>query len=207
MANRRATLASIGLVSLSLAVALAVPREAMLTASAQGTGSISGQVIWCSPLPLRAGVAGAEVPPESISGAPEMAQGTIVVIAPPAEPQLQPDGAVQPVPIPMPIPRPAPIRPIPAGAVLVAVQNTTLSARTDEAGSFRIDGVPLGQYFTVAAGPVRNAPAATAMRPNVLVTSAGEAVNVGQLALGGPCAFPRPLPAGAEGGAAPGEAP
>lgn len=43
-------------------------------------------------------------------------------------------------------------------------------------------------YYTVAAGPVRNAPSATAMPPNVLVGSASDTVNLLQLSLGGPCA-------------------
>jgi hypothetical protein len=46
------------------------------------------------------------------------------------------------------------------------------------------------------------------MRPNVLIGSSGEAVNVGQIALGGPCFF-GPVPLGAPGAAEgqPGEAP
>jgi len=200
--NPRIILASLGIVPLLLAGLLALPRETISTpAVAQGTGSITGQVIWCSPLPLRAGVAGAEIPDEVAAAVGQTIQGQ-----PPGVPVVvAPDGQVRPGPQPIPIPPPAPPRPIPAGAVLVAVQNTSLNARTDEGGNFRIDGVPVGQFYTVAAGPVRNAPAATAMRPNVAVNS-GETVNLGQLALGGgPCAFPRPLPAGAEG--APTDAP
>ena len=190
MTHRLFALASLGLTPLVVLALLALPRDAISTSVvAQGTGSITGQVIWCSPLPIRIGAAGAEVPQEAIA----QAEAGQAVEGQPA--LAQPDGGVRPPgqPVPIPIPRPVPPRPIPAGAVLVAVQNTSLSARTDEGGNFRIDGVPSGQYYTVAAGPIRNAPNATALRPNVLVGSAGETTNVGQLSLGGPCGFPLPL--------------
>ena len=80
-------------------------------------------------------------------------------------------------------PLPTPVTGLPAGAVLVAVQSTSLSARTDEAGRFTLSGVPAGQYFTVAAGPVANAVAATASRPNVMVTG-GQTLSIGTLSLG-----------------------
>jgi hypothetical protein len=73
---------------------------------------------------------------------------------------------------------------LPAGAVLVAVQNTSVSARTDEAGRFTLTGVPAGQYMTVAAGPVADSLSATADRPNVFVQG-GQAVDIGTLSLGG----------------------
>jgi hypothetical protein len=73
---------------------------------------------------------------------------------------------------------------LPAGAVLVAVQNTSISARTDEAGKFSLSGVPAGQYLTVAAGPVADSLSATAGRPNVLVNG-GQSLDIGTLALGG----------------------
>jgi hypothetical protein len=111
-----------------------------------------------------------------------------------------PDSQVQPQPIPVPA------NGLPAGAVLVAVQNTSISSRTDEAGHFTLEGVPAGQYMTVAAGPVANAASATAERPNVFV-SGGQNVDLGTLNLGGgggasPFGFPcRVLPGV---GAAPG---
>lgn len=74
---------------------------------------------------------------------------------------------------------------LPAGAVLVAVQNTSLSARTDETGRFTISGVPAGQYLTVAAGPVANSASAIAERPNVFVSNGGDRVDIGTLMLGG----------------------
>jgi hypothetical protein len=97
--------------------------------------------------------------------------------------------------------------------VLVAVQNTNVSARTDEAGRFSLSGVPAGQYMTVAAGPVADSLSATAERPNVFVQG-GQSVDIGTLSLGGggPIAFGFPC-RGALGGAAgtaeatPGEAP
>jgi hypothetical protein len=68
--------------------------------------------------------------------------------------------------------------------VLVAVQSTGVSARTDETGRFSLSGVPAGQYLTVAAGPVANAPNAIAERPNVFVNG-GQSVDIGNLSLGG----------------------
>jgi hypothetical protein len=73
---------------------------------------------------------------------------------------------------------------LPAGAVLVAVQGTPVNARTDETGRFSMDGVPAGQYLTIAAGPVGNAPNAIAERPNVFLTG-GQTVDIGNLSLGG----------------------
>src|SRR6202011_1488414 len=89
-------------------------------------------------------------------------------------------------------PVPAPVNGLPAGAVLVAVQNTGVNARTDEAGRFTLSGVPAGQYMTVAAGPVADSVSATALRPNVFV-SGGQSVDVGTLALGASTAQPFPI--------------
>jgi hypothetical protein len=97
---------------------------------------------------------------------------------------------------------------LPAGAVLVAVQSTGVSTRTDDTGSFTLSGVPAGQYLTVAAGPVADASAAIAARPNVFVNG-GQSVDLGTMSLGGSispagiaCRVP-PLPAGAVDGGAP----
>src|SRR5438132_7328836 len=100
--------------------------------------------------------------------------------------QAQPGGPEAPNAMPQPVPgtRPIPVNGLPAGAVLVAVQNTSVSARTDEAGRFTLSGVPAGQYMTVAAGPVANAESATAARPNVFV-GGGQTVDLGTLDLGG----------------------
>src|SRR5438552_3693386 len=103
--------------------------------------------------------------------------------------QAQPGAPAAPeapntMPQPAPGSRPIPITGLPAGAVLVAVQNTSVSARTDEAGKFTLSGVPAGQYMTVAAGPVANESSATAERPNVFVNG-GESVDVGTRSLGG----------------------
>ena len=108
---------------------------------------------------------------------------------------MTPDGQAEPgapaapeapntMPQPAPGSRPVPITGLPAGAVLVAVQNTSVSARTDETGKFTLSGVPAGQYMTVAAGPVANESSAVAERPNVFVNG-GESVDVGTLSLGG----------------------
>jgi hypothetical protein len=102
------------------------------------------------------------------------------------EAQAQPGAPAAPNTMPQPAPgsRPIPITGLPAGAVLVAVQNTSVSARTDETGRFTLSGVPAGQYMTVAAGPVANESTAVAERPNVFVNG-GESVDVGTLSLGG----------------------
>ena len=107
----------------------------------------------------------------------------------------QPDAQAQPQPQPA---QPGmPTSGLPAGAVLVAVQSTGISARTDEAGRFTLSGVPAGQYLTVAAGPVANATNAIAERPNVFVNG-GQSTDIGTLSLGGgpgPLAIPcRVLP-------------
>jgi hypothetical protein len=112
---------------------------------------------------------------------------------------------------------PVPANGLPAGAVLVAVQNTSISARTDEAGHFTLSGVPAGQYLTVAAGPVANEVSASAARPNVFVDG-GQTVDVGTLNLGGggpgPLGFPcrsipgaGPVPGAVTGGETPPSAP
>ncbi|MCL4532376.1 MAG: carboxypeptidase-like regulatory domain-containing protein [Actinobacteria bacterium] len=117
--------------------------------------------------------------------------------------QLAP-GAPGALPAPgMPI-RPGPIpypRLIPAGAVLVAVQGTNLSARTDDQGRFRIDNMPVGQYVTIAAGPVQNVTAAVSIRPNVFIQNGGQTVDLGRLYLGQTYGYYGPVPYGAAPGA------
>ena len=143
----------------AVAVALLVAHAATAQSA---TGTISGRVVWGAcirgiPLPMTPDAQGGQAQP----GAP-----------------ASPDGQVQPQPMPVPVTG------LPAGAVLVAVQNTAVSTRTDEAGRFTLSGVPAGQYMTVAAGPVANATSATAERPNVFVNG-GQSVDVGTLSLGG----------------------
>lgn len=144
------------LVVLPAFAAAAVLLVATHAATAQSaSGTITGRVLWGN----------------CIRAIPLPAQ--------PAEPAA-PDAQAQPQP-PRPI---VPSTGLPAGAVLVAVQNTSISARTDEAGQFSLSGVPAGQYLTVAAGPVANATNAIAERPNVFVNG-GQSVDVGTLSLGG----------------------
>ena len=166
------------------------------SATAQSaTGTVSGRVLWGScirgiPLPMTPD--GQPQPGAVQSGAP-------------TTPDAQ--GSQRPIPVP--------VNGLPAGAVLVAVQNTNVSARTDEAGRFTLSGVPAGQYMTVAAGPVADSLSATAERPNVFVQG-GQNVDIGTLALGGGGPVPFsiacravPLDSGAAGtaDATPGEAP
>jgi hypothetical protein len=140
------------------------------SATAQSaTGTVSGRVLWGScirgiPLPMTPDG-------QAVPGA---------IQAQPTTPDAQ---GIPGRPIP------APVNGLPAGAVLVAVQNTGVSARTDEAGRFTLSGVPAGQYMTVAAGPVADAVSATAERPNVFV-SGGQSVDIGTLSLGGGSATP-----------------
>jgi hypothetical protein len=159
-------------------------------AAQPATGSINGRVLWGScvrvALPL---AAEGEAMPGSLAETDEAQR-------------LPPE--VLPVPG---VIRPTPQRALPAGAVLVAVQNTSVSTRTDEAGRFTLSGVPAGQYLTVAAGPVANSLSAIAERPNVFVDG-GQTLQVGTLVLGGSSlgVVCRPfLPGAAE--TAPGEEP
>jgi hypothetical protein len=135
------------------------------TAAAQSaTGTITGRVLWGTC--LRA------IPLPAVSDARTSAQ---TGQGQPQTPDAQGSGQGQPQ---------APAQAgLPAGAVLVAVQSTAISARTDETGRFSLQGVPAGQYLTVAAGPVANAVAAVAERPNVLVNG-GQSVDLGTLSLG-----------------------
>ena len=151
-------LRALGFVAVLASVAFATH-----SATAQSaTGTVTGRVLWGScirgiPLPMT----------PNGQGQPSTA------ISPDA-----PDAQIAPGS------RPVPINGLPAGAVLVAVQNTAVNARTDEAGRFTLSGVPAGQYMTVAAGPVADSLSATAERPNVFV-SGGQSVDVGTLSLGG----------------------
>jgi hypothetical protein len=103
----------------------------------------------------------------------------------PAAP-ASPDAQAQPAPQPA-------TAGLPAGAALVAVQSTGVSARTDEVGNFTLSGVPAGQYLTIAAGPVANAASAVAERPNVFVNG-GQTMDIGTLSLGGGSPAPLGIP-------------
>lgn len=175
------------LVALS-AIAAAGALALATSASAQPatSGTVTGRVMW-----------GACIRAIPLPMTPD-AQG-----AQPAAPEVMPPG---------PASRPTP-QGLPAGAVLVAVQNTRVSARTDEAGRFTLNGVPAGQYLTVAAGPVADSLQATADRPNVFLND-GQSLDIGTLSLGGSptfggigCRFPVPAVPGAAEPAAPDETP
>jgi hypothetical protein len=170
LALRRRTATLSAAVGASLLGAWLLVAVAPHVAGAQpATGSITGRVVWgsCARILL----------PAPATGQPETAPGDAT---PSGDTQPTPDQPAAPG-IPSRVPQP---RALPAGAVLVAVQNSSLSARTDETGRFSISGVPAGQYLTVAAGPVANAMEATAERPNVLL-SGGQSLDVGTLVLGG----------------------
>lgn len=173
---------------------LSVFHGPLAVSAAPGTGSITGQVVWnvSGPVPYGLAVPGAagqsgtgQAAPGETSPAPDQSTPDASPDATPnAVPDIAAPGVAGGFPAPgMPI-RPVPTpRLIPAGAVLVAVQGTNLSARTDDQGRFRIDNVPTGQYLTVAAGPVSNVTTATAMRPNVYIQNAGDTMDLGRLYL------------------------
>ena len=144
----------------STTAALAVLLLVAHGATAQSaTGTVSGRVVW--------GACIRAIPLPEAQGAP-----------------AAPDSQAQPAPMPVPGTGPTSTSGLPAGAVLVAVQNTPINARTDESGKFTLTVVPAGQYLTVAAGPVANATNAIAERPNVFVDG-GQSVDLGTLNLGG----------------------
>lgn len=193
-------LALTGLVAASLLVigGLAAPRLAAPASAQTGTGTVTGQVVWgTGPIYY------APAYPDGASSAPSAGmEEPNTEVAPDAE--VAPDMAAPSAegfarPVPGPIFRPPVPRPIPAGAVLVAVQGTNISARTDESGNFTLE-VPAGQYLTVAAGPVRGASGTFVMRPNVKVDAGGR-VSLGRLYLGQPYSY------GVTPYAAPGAAP
>ncbi len=205
---------------LALAILVAAPLIAALTAftlpnsglrasAAPTTGSITGQVVWNAPIPVPYGAApGAVAPDQSGQATPDGTSGTGSGEAAPGTettPSAPSDTAPQAVPVPPSgrggIPIPVPIRPpqprlIPAGAVLVAIQGTSLNARTDAQGRFRIDGVPTGQYLTIAAGPVDGVTTAYALRPNVVLPDSGGTVDLGRLSLGMQYQYYGPVPYG-----------
>jgi hypothetical protein len=142
--------------------ALVLVSTIAMSARAQpATGTVTGRVVW------GACIRGIPLPMTPDSGQDQAQPST-------------PGAPTRPVPIPP--------NGLPAGAVLVAVQNTSISARTDEGGRFTLEGVPAGQYLSVAAGPVANSNVAVAERPNVLV-SGGQTVDMGTLSLGGAAPF------------------
>ena len=146
----------------ALAVLASVSFATAIATAQSATGTVTGRVLWSScvrgiPLPM------------TPDGQAQPSASTGIV---PPDVQIAPGS------------RPVPVNGLPAGAVLVAVQNTAVNARTDEAGRFTLSGVPAGQYMTVAAGPVAESLSATAARPNVFVNG-GQTVDVGTLSLGG----------------------
>ncbi|MDQ6673622.1 MAG: carboxypeptidase-like regulatory domain-containing protein [Chloroflexota bacterium] len=150
----------------ALALLASVIFAAQSATAQSATGTVTGRVLWGScirgiPLPMMP------------DGQPQPGMATPDPAAPDA--QIAPGS------------RPTQVNGLPAGAVLVAAQNTAVNARTDEAGKFTLSGVPAGQYLTVAAGPVADSTSATADRPNVYV-SGGQSVDIGTLSLGGSAA-------------------
>ena len=171
--NRRRAL-GMGAAGVLLAAALAANLGGPAAAQ-PGTGTIVGRVVWCP--------VGVVYPPYPVPLAPD-AQGVEGEMAPEAvqapDDAVAPDGSV----VPGVVRRP-PTRLVPAGAVLVAVQGTARSTRTDENGRFTLTTVPAGQYLTVAAGPVASGGNASAHRVNAMV-NAGQRLDVGVLYLQGP---------------------
>lgn len=203
---RNRTLASLTLAGVLVAGGAVVGGQAGLTGAAAqtGTGTVTGRVVWCStgtvypyPVPLSPDGSDSGESPDPVPPLGMPVPGSTV-----PEIQVMPDdGRIAPI-----LPRP-PFGPIPAGAVLVAVQGTSLSTRTDENGRFSLGGLQAGQYLTVAAGPVGSASGAVATRVNVQV-NAGASRNLGALYLGGNagCSVVRGIyPSAAEGMMGPAE--
>lgn len=200
-------LALTGLLAASLLVigGLAAPRLAAPASAQAGTGTVTGQVVWGTG-PINYAPAypnGASSEPYA-PAYPEGSEPDPSADVEEPSTEVAPDMAAPSAegfarPVPGPIFRPPVPRPIPAGAVLVAVQGTNISARTDESGNFTLE-VPAGQYLTVAAGPVRGASGTFVMRPNVKVDAGGR-VSLGRLYLGQPYSY------GVTPYAAPGAAP
>ena len=143
------------------------------------TGTVTGRVIW-GPC-IRALPLGPADSSQAQSAAPAPDTGAVT-------PDAQQGQPMRPQPVPVP-------SGLPAGAVLVAVQNTSVSTRTDETGRFTLSGVPAGQYLSIAAGPVADQMAATAERPNVFVNG-GQTVDAGTFSLGGSRWAPLGVPCG-----------
>lgn len=164
-----------------------------------GTGTVTGTVAWPACIAVPQGAPGAVpgAPPDNAgSPAPDTTAPSGSATAGPADQSGAQPSTVYPVPGPGIVP--APSRPIPAGAVLVAVQDTTINTRTDETGKFTLGSVPSGQYWVVAAGPVQET-RAWSLQPNVQV-GAGQTMDLGTMVLGTPayplaCRGPVPFPA------------
>jgi hypothetical protein len=171
-------LAALGGLALLASLALAAHVAAAPSAA---VGTVTGRVMWGScvrgvPLPLTPD--GQSQPGVAPGGAVESQPAEVQPMPAPGQGQVEPTKPFPGRPLPVPITG------LPAGAVLVAVQNTSISARTDETGRFSLSNVPAGVYLTVAAGPVASSTSATAERPNVFINGS-ETVDVGTLALGG----------------------
>ncbi|TAJ16872.1 MAG: hypothetical protein EPO65_12375 [Dehalococcoidia bacterium] len=176
-ANLRSRLLIAALAASAIAAGIGAYRSAPHASAASG-GTITGQVVWCAPVPY-------------YLGAPGTAEADAVPV-PPTSSAVDPTS--KPASPPSIMPRPVPIpRLIPAGAVLVALQGTSLGTRTGEDGRFVIEGVPTGQYLTLAVGPVAKMNGAVAQRPNVFVTD-GQKSDVGQISLSQPCSYYGPVP-------------
>jgi hypothetical protein len=89
-----------------------------------GTGSVTGRLLWGSRVRIAPPAGGGGVAPDVVEVQPVPAQ--------PDTPALN-------------VIRRTPIRALPVGAVLVAVHNTGVNARSDEAGRYSLTGVPAGQ--------------------------------------------------------------
>ncbi len=152
-----------------------------------GTGTVTGQVVWgsCLPGPLSAVPGAAPASPSNAGPPTPQASDTAAAAGSAAQPAVG-QGQV--------VPAPGLGRRLPAGAVLVALEGSSVSTRTDESGRFSLDNVPTDMYWLLAAGPVSGVAGASTMRPNVMV-QAGQTLDVGVLALGvssgGGCRFPQ----------------
>jgi hypothetical protein len=171
---------------------MAAPR-----AGAQGgMGTVTGQVVWgsCLPGPLSAVPGANGASPASPSDAGQTMAPTPDAGSAASDAASTASGAAQPAAgNGQVVPAPGLGRRLPAGAVLVALEGSSVSTRTDESGHFSLDNVPTDTYWLLAAGPVSGVAGASSMRPNVIVQS-GQTLDLGILVLGAPtgagCRYP-----------------
>jgi hypothetical protein len=135
-----------------LAMASLVASAHVANAQSAGTGTVTGHIIWCRAL------AGPVVSAGDGDDSPDLADVT---------PGLRKG-----------ITPPPPIR-VAAQDIVLTVQGTPISARTDAAGSFTLTGVPAAQPLTLVA-QVASGPSLVVSGPDVTL-NAGQTLDLGTI--------------------------
>ena len=146
-----------GLVGLALVFGLA--GSPLASAQTAGTGTLVGRVVLCRFVPPRLGIADRN--PGPVIDAPPGTNDGPVVDAPPRTDDRVPLGAG------------------PAADVQVSIDGTQLTARTDAAGAFSLEGVPASQPFTLLA-QLAAGPPLVLQTPDVVVAP-GQTLDLGTL--------------------------